>query len=88
MEAQNGRSVGGKKSADHYGSRNYTNMDVHRRLDQVGSKGKEHNAIVSLKFIISKYFRRNYNKGIMKQIRDFVSTYVPSEQIVPMEKTL
>ena len=65
MEAQNGIFVGKHRLVDRHGSMYYTNRDVNKRMDQVGSKGKENNMIVSLRFSIIECFRRSYNKGFM-----------------------
>ena len=61
MEAQNGIYFGVQISTDHYGSMYHINNDVDRILDQVGSKGREHNTIMSLKFGIVISFKRSYN---------------------------
>lgn len=61
-------------------------MDVDKRLDQVGLKGKENNMIVSLRFNITEYYRRSYIIGIMEQVREFVLVEVLDEQIYSIEK--
>jgi hypothetical protein len=65
MEAQDGRYVGGQRSMDHCGSRYYTYRNVSIRLEKVGSKGKEHNLVVSLRFNITECVKGSYNQGIM-----------------------
>jgi hypothetical protein len=73
MEAQYGRSVGGKILVDRCGSRSCTYMNVSRRLVKVGSEGEEHNMVVSLKFSIIECVRGSYNQGFMEKVGDFVS---------------
>lgn len=58
---------------DHYGSRFCIDRDVNIILYEVGSKGKENNDVMSLRFIITKCFMEIYNKGFVGQVRGFVS---------------
>jgi hypothetical protein len=50
----------------HCGSKYHTYRNANRRLDRVGSEGKEHNPIVSLRFNITESVRGSYNQGIME----------------------
>ncbi len=52
----NGRFVGGYRSMVRCGYGFYTDEDVNKILDQVGSTGKDHNMIMSLRFIIIECF--------------------------------
>jgi len=55
------------------GSLFFIEKDFNRRLNQVGSKGKEHNMIVSLRLRITECFMGSYNKVFVEQVRGFVS---------------
>jgi hypothetical protein len=50
---------------DHCGSRDSTYMNVNKILGKVGSKGKENNLIVSLRFNIIEVSRED-NQGVME----------------------
>lgn len=71
MEAKNGRFVGGQRS--------WIIVDLgtapiwNKRMNQVGSKGKENNMIFSLRFIIIEWFRGGDNKGFVGNFRGVVS---------------
>lgn len=58
---------------DHYGYRYLTNRDVNGRLEKIGSKGEEHNMIMSLTFNRTKCFRGSYRKKFVGKVRGFVS---------------
>jgi hypothetical protein len=70
MEAQDGRSVGGQISVDHFGSRYYTYRNVNKRLGKVGSKGEEHNLVVSLRFNITECVREATTKELWDKLGD------------------
>ena len=50
-----------------------TNRNVGRILGKVRTKYEEKNMIVSLRFSIVEYIRGDYDKGLVGQVRDFVS---------------
>jgi len=66
MDAQYGRSFDRQRLMGQCGSIYYTYENFNRRLDKVGSEGKEHNPIVSLRFNITESVRGSYNQGIME----------------------
>jgi hypothetical protein len=70
MEAKDGMYVGGQRLVDRCGFRYCTYMNVSRRLEKFGSKGEEHNLIVSLRFDITKCVKGSYNQGIMDMLED------------------
>jgi hypothetical protein len=72
FKAQDGRFVSGKKSMDHCGSRYCTYRTV-SIIENVGSEGKEHNLVVSLRFNVTECVRGSYSQRIMGLVGDFVS---------------
>jgi len=65
-------SLGSQRLVDCCRSRYYIDGYVERRINQVELEGKEHNTIVSLRFSITKCFRRSYNEEIIKQVGGIV----------------
>jgi hypothetical protein len=88
VEAQDGRSIGGQRSVDLYGSRYCTYRNVNIRLGKVGSEGEEQNLVVSLRFSIIECVRGSYNQCIMGYVRGFVLVKVLGKQIVHAEKVV
>jgi hypothetical protein len=49
----------------HDGSRYCTYRNVSKRMEKVGSKGEEHNPVMSLRLNIIECVMGSYNQGIM-----------------------
>jgi hypothetical protein len=65
MEAQYGIYIGRQISVVHDGSKYCTYRNISKRMEKVGSKGEEHNPVVSLRLNITKCVMGSYNQGIM-----------------------
>jgi hypothetical protein len=65
MEAQYGRYIGRQISMVHDGSRYCTYRNVNKRMEKVGSKGEEHNPVMSLRLNITECVMGSYNQRIM-----------------------